>query len=242
VSSLLVASVFAGHVNDGFWLRLQREELARTTGAFDHAVFLNGADERLFDGSIVIGSNPEPRTFSEGHADALAEITRYCRAHSYDRFLILDSDAFPVRSGWIDILDAALERTGKGFAAPIRTENLDLFAHPSIFYTRSVEMIGFALRPATNLLGQEVVDLVAGTDSSRWFPLVKTNRVSPHPLLSAIYFDLFYHHGCGSRNFLMRGVRSGYYDHIVGGSAAPENLFDRLAADPRCFVESLLRT
>ena len=239
MKELLVASVFSGHPNDPVWLDLQLRQLTKTTTTFDHAVYLNAADERLFPNSIVIGSNPSPRLLSEGHHDAAQEVSRFCRDRSYRHYLIIDSDAFPVHPQWLTILTAAMTSAGKRFAAPIRTENLDQFPHPSVFFTSDPEAIVFELRPSRTLLGREVTDLHAGPGVEGWFPLVKTNRLSCHPVLGSIYFDLFYHHACGSRDFRMRATHARYYDHLIGRFPTPEHLFDELTRDPDSYIAAL---
>ena len=87
----------------------------------------------------------------------------------------------------------------------------------------------YSLVPSTSICGFD-----------EFFPLLKTNRTSLHPILATIYFDLFYHHGCGSRVFASRATNIGYYDQILARSGnSSDEIFEFLRADPRGFIESL---
>ena len=46
-------------------------------------------------------------------------------------------------------------------------------------------------------------------------PLLRTNFWNPHPVLSAVYGGLFYHHGAGSRPLELRSVSLRQYDHHI---------------------------
>ena len=48
-ANIAVCSVFAGDSNTAFWLNLQLEALSKTLPEFDHLVYLNQADESLFN-------------------------------------------------------------------------------------------------------------------------------------------------------------------------------------------------
>src|SRR5262249_8957286 len=158
--------------------------------------------------------NAGPRTPVEAQI-TLKTLLEYARSRPYAHYLILDSDAFPVRRGWLDWL---LRKMGEcRFAAPVRCENLDTFPHPCALFIK-VEAIGdeFDFSPGfayRNLLREPVLDTATGLNRDHWFPLVRTNRLNVHPVLAALYYDLFYHHGAGSRQGLLRSVKQGYYEH-----------------------------
>ena len=238
--NLLVCSVFCGSGNyNSIWLRLQFNYLKRTIGSdFDHAVYLNGADASLFSQSVIIGqSNTEGGGL--GHLRGLNAIADYCRSHDYEHYLVIDSDCFPIANDWLKTIAGTLRRMDKRYAAPLRVENLDTFPHPSVFFTSDPEYILFDFAPGTNLLGREINDIACIADRKDWLPLFRTNRVSRHPTIGSVYYDCFYHHGCGSRNFQMRAVIMGYYDSIISNYPSFEMLTEELFANPDAYLRFL---
>src|SRR5262245_10528721 len=124
VKSLLILSSF-GHASRGygqreaFWCHLQQRFIASTTDDYDYAVYLNRVDRGLFPSALIVGENNGPRTSLETQI-TLKSLLEYARSRPYAHYLILDSDAFPVRRGWVELL---LNKMGEcRFAAPVRYE------------------------------------------------------------------------------------------------------------------------
>ncbi len=237
-SDLLVCSVFADDERNRFWLDLQYEWLARTVGVFDHAVYLNRAEESLFRNSRIIGRSDLPRNGT--HILGLRAIAAYCETTAHKYYLVLDSDCFPISPNWLDILLRSMRKSGKRFAAPARTENLDVFPHPSAVFTTDARCLTFGTRKSSSLLGTKVRDVICTAPRSFWFPLLKSNRVSVHPVLSTVYYGIFYHHGCGSREFGTRAITAGYYDHLLGGFPDDRELMQELRQDPDRYIARLV--
>lgn len=238
-AALAVGSVFCGRGRNAEWLKLQLEALDRTTAGFDHFVYLNQADEKLFRRSTIIGKSEEDREATPSHLAGLQALCDVFRARSYERYLILDSDCFPVRENWMTTLDGAMVASGKSFASPARVENLHLFPHPCLLYTADAQLIDFRVAEGKNFLGETFSDIACAGDEAVWFPLLKTNRASLHPFLAAIYYDMFYHHGCGTRPFGMRDATIRYYDHLWSRCESAEALLDRVLTEADRFVQSL---
>ncbi|SRR5579871_1897145 len=251
MNKLLVCSVFSGSELDSLWLNLQREFLRRTAGEFDHAVYLiDRADRELFKDCNIIGTYSQSdrsghqSRFGRGgfeHITGLRALSAYCQKNPYSGYLILDCDAFPIAPNWEDMLKYCLQRFDKRCAAAVRTENLDAFAHPCVVYTQDPYSLRWGHKAGVNLLGQAVADVTCL--ESEFFPMIKTNRHSLHPTLATVYFDLFYHNGCGTRRFSMRATTCGYYDHILlsPGCCDSEEIIQRLQADPQAFINSLIQ-
>jgi len=237
---LLVCSVYGGGQYDGFWLELQRSQLRATMGegGFRHIVYLgHRADEALFAGSLIAGQAREGNP--NEHLAGLECLAAYALSNqdAYSGFLVLDSDAFPVATGWMRMLNGRLAKFRKRCAAAVRIENLDAFPHPCVVYSPQAACLRFSLRDTVNLLGRPVRDI--GCDEERWLPLLKSNRVNVHPVLSTIYSGLFYHHGCGSRNFRMRSTMSGYYDDVLKTAPSADALLRGLRKNPEAFLAAL---
>lgn len=244
---LVVASVFAPSERNAHWYSLQKRFLARTTEVpFDYWVLLNGVNPEGFDPADVVVANPE----NAGHGEALTQLVARFREERREAYLLLDSDCFPVTPGWYGILRRDMARLCRTLAAPVRTENLDLFPHPCAFMILgdAVEdaRIDFrTLAPTRNLLGVEVADVGGALQSMNdlLLPLLRTNAVNLHPLAAGIYHNLFYHHGAGSRAFEFRSIkRFGYYAHFAAGDppeVVEQRLFRELTRDPERFIATL---
>jgi hypothetical protein len=235
--SLLVCSVFAGTNLDSFWYQLQQTYLRRTSVQFNHAVFLGSrADPACFNRSIIVGQSRGAPGARE-HLEGLHALSEYARTHSYDCYLVLDSDAFPIKANWQSILEDRLNRFNKRYAAAVRTENFDVFPHPCIVYSINAKDLSFGREPTPTIQGGTVRDIRCL--SQNYLALIRTNAVSLHPLLASVYANVFYHHGCGSRVFLMRSAKSGYYDDILSKAVNPEELFVALRRNPETFINHL---
>ena len=232
------------------WFDLQQRYLSRTTGRFDHVTFMSdGSDPEVFSGRTKILRSDQPaKTSHFAHVYGLERLLGYFRscADQYDYFLFLDSDAFPVRAQWLDIL-AERMRSGPAYeiAVALRPENLEVRLHASVLLASREALahldFGVAL-VGSDLVGNPEQDVAMsayqGERRHRAFPLLRSNRVNLHPLLCGIYYDLFYHNGCGSgRQFVMRAQE--YWNHMVDEQVDPEIWIGELMNDPDAFISQL---
>lgn len=196
---MLVLSVFA---NDLKWYQLQKDFLDVTTVNYVHAICLNNISVHPKD-ALVIDSRKTKAEPGVQHLTSLCLLVEYARKNkmSYRSILILDSDCFPIDKTWEEKLLKSIYK--KHIACIIRPENFDLFPHPAAVFTTDSEKLVFGSRKTTNLLGQKVEDNTCLVDD--FFPLMRTNTYNQHPVAGGIYYDTFYHHGAGSREFYMRG-------------------------------------
>lgn len=149
---------------------------------------------------------------------ALSQVVT-AQANNFERVLLLDSDAFPVHRDWQDILEVALEDSGRSYAAPVRAENLDLFPHPCFFYFKTQDWSEVSLYwrrgPGKTFRGRRR-DVLANLPTHDLLPLMRSNYMSPHPLMHSIYGNVAYHRGGGSRapkgNVRMKGT--GYWENL----------------------------
>jgi hypothetical protein len=121
--------------------------------------------------------------------------------HEY--IITLDTDAFPIRDGWIEALRARLD-AGAWISGVYRDEmapRLRPFIHVSCLCIRRDTLLGLEasfVRGFAQDVGQNLTDEVlrrGGTIS----PLRRSNARNAHFLMAGIYGDLVYHHGAGSR-------------------------------------------
>lgn len=281
---LLIGSVFAPSERNAKWYELQMSYLRRTVSSFEHLVVANRIDSSLFKESKALVGRPLPagpglarrklaavlRRCSRAprawklwgthcwteHAWALTQLLEYFHANpGYDNYLILDSDAFPFKDGWLDALLAVMtakgDRAEKQFAAVVRTDNLDTFPHPCVFFIKGAFLrrsaFSFKPRSYTNLAGDHAVDVGAGISPTHrgvhvFLPLLRSNVFNAHPILGGIYGGMFYHHGAGSRGLALRMVDDGYYDHIIPRGAherIEQGLYRELCHDPEALLARL---
>lgn len=251
MKKILIGSVFGPSERNQTWYDLQLEFLNKTTNCkFDHVVFLSGADKKIFSSSQIIGEveNTWEPLEVEGktenfcpHILGVQTIIKHFHREGYDHCLILDSDCFPIQNDWHEKL---LEKMGgKSYAAPIRTENLDVFPHPSAFFIKT--LCGVRFKPTQwikNLLGEDVLDNGSCIPMDETFPLMRTNKYNPHPIFAGIYYDMFYHHCCGSRTPDTRSTKSGYYDILMSQEEhvrIEQYLFEALKKNPSAFLKKL---
>jgi hypothetical protein len=216
---------------------------------YDYKVWLHGIkDESKFKYVDVIGS-------SQGdllHAlpEMFHQIRYYFRHNKYKNYLLLDSDCFPVKHDWYEHLVDSLEVSGKWYAAPVRTDNLDVFPHPCALFIRGeyIDKHLFTFRRQStyvpSLKGEEVFDIGTAfkTDFDGkhiLFPLLRSNFINPHPILGAIYGDLFYHHGAGSRPPFFRS--NGYWEKCCPAlyDSGRWKCFKWFKKDPERFIARL---
>jgi hypothetical protein len=244
--SLLIVSTYGPNAVDD-WLAIQQHFISKYTNNYKFAVWTHNLDdESMFD--YVLGTSKGDLLYAL--PEMFHQIYYACRnlEYKYDDYLILDSDCFPVKEGWKEnLLDMMGDRW---YAAPVRTDNLDTVPHPCALFIRGEyinEHLFFFRRPSvgrmTNLLGEEVHDIGTGFKTEVdgkpvFFPLIRSNYLSPNPILASIYGDTFYHHGAGSRTPWFRSTP--YWKKVIPDQYNKSlNCYEDLKKDPEGFVSKL---
>ena len=149
------------------------------------------------------------RLFEISHPRALDYLASKVPA-SFDYIVTLDTDSFPVRDDWLDVLVSACER-GAAVAGVYRNEmapKVNPFIHVSGFCARRNDLhalgvsFGQKLQSASEHnqdVGQKITYefLRRGREIA---PLERSNKVNYHPIVGGVYGDVIYHHGAGSRS------------------------------------------
>lgn len=242
--SVLILSIHIKHHHSGYWRRLQPQFVAETDDVYEYGVVVNGDDPTLYANNVL--HIPQKVSHKAGIA-AVLDIFRAHR-HRFTHFLLLDSDCWPVRPDWQEILNNLMGDQYL-FAAPMRVENFDTFPHPCAFYMKAefLDKANFGFERVTNLLGMDISDVGTAmpqglNEKQIWYPLLKTNRLSPHPLYASIYGDLFYHHCAGSRGLGFRANSFKFYDHIFTRRAHRiiyNQTTAKLVQNPKQFIDEL---
>lgn len=121
----------------------------------------------------------------------------------FDYIVTLDTDSFPVRDDWLDVLIGACE-DGAALSGVYRNEmepTIHPFIHVSGLCVRRRDLRALDVS-FSRKMGQDVGQNI--TDEFRRLgrtigPLKRSNNVNYHFLVGGIYGDVIYHHGAGSR-------------------------------------------
>jgi hypothetical protein len=202
-----------GHFNESEareypWIDLCLRQIKRHTRrvryevlVWDNTKFKDQRRKLRRNGRVrLLGPGPQGKEI--GHAPSLDQLV--AAVHPETEFLItLDTDSFPVRSGWIDNL---LDRlTDEVLLAGVWRDELlpqkPAYIHPCCLAIRTETLrkldVTF-VSPRGHDVGHMITLAVeeAGGRTSR---LYRSNRWNPHFLMGALYGDLIYHQGAGSR-------------------------------------------
>lgn len=236
------------------WLDLQLRYIKATTSDFHHVSLVQNGDISNFfsDNTEIIRPFKVPRRRKPSHAHIVG--LQSLHAHFlknqdlYEDFLFLDMDAFPIRKNWHEILLHNLHgglRSGTWeIATALRCENLETRLHSSILFADKQGLQHLKWRFARigpDLVGKMEADvqLISHQKNRRnkAFVLLRSNQHQIHPLLCGVYYDLFYHHGCGSgRKFNMRSRP--YWGHISPKFNVSKSIND-LMDNPNEFIGNL---
>jgi hypothetical protein len=142
------------------------------------------------------------------HPKALDYLARKVPA-DFDYIVTLDTDSFPVRDDWLDVLVSACER-GAVLSGVYRNEmapTVHPFIHVSGLCVRRRDLrdlnVSFGRKMRFGVgrnqdVGQKITYefIRLGREIA---PLERSNRVNFHVVIGGIYGDVIYHHGAGSR-------------------------------------------
>lgn len=216
-TAILIVNGFDRHSVNAFdmeearrfpWIRLCFEQLERHTAASAYEI-LAWDNSFLPEHLELLEANPRVTVFSERekqkdvrHGRALDRLLREVSAET-EYVVTLDTDAFPIRDGWLENLIGRLDR-GAWIAGVWRDEmapDIRPYVHPSCLAARRETLVSldvdFARKDGQDV-GQNITQAVvaAGGRISR---LRRSNARNLHFLMAGVYGDLVYHHGAGSR-------------------------------------------
>lgn len=235
--NILVASILAPGDRTPVWHALQRQFLLRTTETrFTYGLYLNGVDPVRYPRTTLLGHS---RT-NDGPVIALTRVVDYFRANKdkFTHFLLLDADAWPVCPAWHDVLDRQLKDRPQPVAAPVRHENLEPFPHPCVVFceARVVDRLAFRVAAFVDGYGRSDRALqLTEPAASAVLPLIRSNRVSPHPVYGGVYGHLFYHHGADSLRPTNNATEARRFDHYIPPARHAQieaRLYQELLRDP----------
>jgi hypothetical protein len=136
-----------------------------------------------------------------GHPSALDILVRET-LDDVEYIITMDTDAFPVRDGWIEQLTDLIAE-GAGVSGIYRDEfapRIRPFIHLSCLCARRQDLLACGvsfMKGKGQDVGQNLSDILSRDHPMA--PLRRSNARNLHVLLGGLYGDLVYHHGAGSR-------------------------------------------
>jgi len=247
---LCVGTIFPGVSEfNQRWLDLQLKYLRASTSVdFHHVTFLQQgqASEFFKNNTEIIRSKGPAARNSAAHVKGLEGLKNYFikNADLYKHFLFIDMDAFPIHKDWYANLCDKL-KTKWEIATLLRPENLEQRLHSSVLFCdkRALPRLSWGLRKVgDDLIGKSESDVqileYQNARRKQAYVMLRSNQHQIHPLLCGVYYDLFYHHGCGSgRNFNMRSKP--YWKHVVAQNVDVRKTIDELMKNPNDFIHEL---
>lgn len=240
------------------WLALQLAAL-RATVDFEHVAIIPPSPRvRGHHREAIAYFSQHTKLLTEftpppTHADSLTILQDYflSRVKEFDFFLFLDSDAFPVRTDWVNCLTKIMQgRHGwrHEIAALYRPEFWETRLHASVVFTwhRALQRLQFVQAKRPSKGGGREWDVYIDPYNDTWgraHRLTRSNKINLHPMLAGIYGDIFYHHGCGSRtnrNFKGDDLWSPLIDKSHFEPHIPQTLRAELMSNPHRFISQFL--
>ncbi len=190
------------------WVRLCLDQIAKHSRGSSYEVLV-WDNSWMPEHRAVIEADPKVRMFSpakEGdeirHGTALDQLVKKVRPGT--KFIItLDTDSFPIRNGWIENLTGRLddETLLAGVWRDEMVPRKPAFIHPCCLAVRrrTLKELGASFRVGKAAdVGHQVM-LAVEERGARVSRLRRSNHWNPHFLMGAVYGDLVYHQGAGSR-------------------------------------------
>ena len=118
-------------------------------------------------------------------------------------FVVLDSDSFPVRDGWLETLIGHLQNGGSlsGVYRDEMAPKITPFIHTSCLCMRTADFrslpVSFSRKLAQDV-GQNIT-IEMEKQHTEIIPLRRSNVRNFHFLMGGVYGGIVYHHGAGSR-------------------------------------------
>jgi hypothetical protein len=217
------------------WIELCLRQIERNSDGWDYRVFVFD-NAHIKEHSRAMRSYPRVRVLPGQAADQLARAARHLpgthasrlveyaleREHplaldhlarkvpaEFDYIVTLDTDSFPVRADWLEVLVGECER-GVAVAGVYRDEMaaaLHPFVHVSGLCIRRRELLELGVSFGRNMKQGDEHNMDVGQKLTYELqrqgraiaPLKRSNAVNYHFMIGAIYGDVIYHQGAGSR-------------------------------------------
>lgn len=220
-AKVAILIVNGGHApQDDRWIRLCLERIAALTEYPAYHIYL--WNNRIGDPALETWLLAQPHLtllsaasyekLHHPHRTPLQRLYHLARQEGATVIVALDSDAHPLRSGWLKELLAALD-SGAAIAGVWRAEMapaIRAHVHPSCLCTTVAFIEQYHLRfDFDNTHSQAPTDTlahftwVAEANGLPIHRLLRTNRRQFHYWMGGVYGDLIYHHGAASREHVV---------------------------------------
>jgi hypothetical protein len=230
------------------WIELCLREVARRSESADYEVFvwdnaqipelresIRRHRARLYPSDAEIAAAEAPvASLAMLHAKSLQRLLAEV-GKDFEFVITLDTDALPIRDGWIEVLQSNLETTSlTGVWRDEMEGRLAPYVHPSCLCIRRERIVQIedpfsfdGVQDVGQWMTNEILEL-----GESIMPLRRSNARSAHFLIGGIYGDLVYHQAAGSRRPIFRMTQGEDVDNRVYDvlREAAFRDFDRLVA------------
>jgi hypothetical protein len=194
------------------WIELCLREVTRRSNGSDYEVLVwdnsqlpeqraiarrHGA--RLYPTDEQLSSDARPGLVLS-HAASLQRLWPQV-SDEFDYVMTLDTDAFPIQDGWIELLKQRLQDASLTGIWRDEMSTVQPYVHPSCLFARRERLLRIEepfSRRGVQDVGQRITLGIAG-DGERVAGLHRSNARNAHFLIGGLYGDLVYHHAAGSR-------------------------------------------
>jgi len=201
----------------GHWISLCIGKILQHTklGSYQLYIWNNNVDDKFipdflkFIPNCTLFQKKETEKFSHFHIGPLQKLYEKARNDGFKYIVTLDSDAHPIKSGWLEALLTAID-AGNVLAGVWRDElqkAIPPYIHPSclctsVDYIETHQLRFDYIAPNTSNEIHDSLSVFTENAISKGlsiYPLKRSNIQNIHRLISGIYGDYIYHHGAGSR-------------------------------------------
>jgi hypothetical protein len=194
------------------WIEVCLREVRRRSGDSDYELLVwdnsqlrqlravaRRYDARLYPSDEELSSGERSRLVLS-HAVALQQLFPLI-SDEFDFVMTLDTDAFPIQDGWIELLKARVQDASLTGIWRDEMPTVQPYVHPSCLFARRQRLIRIEdpfSRRGVQDVGQRIT-LAITDNGEKVAGLHRSNARNAHFLIGGLYGDLVYHHAAGSR-------------------------------------------
>ncbi len=214
-AAILIVNGGAG-AESNRWIRLCLDKIAAWTDYENYHIYV--WNNRVEDENLAAWLQQQPRLtmiaaapyekLNHPHRTPLQRLYHLARQEGATYIVTMDSDAHPLKPGWLTTLLRALD-DGAALAGVWRDElsaAIQPYVHPSCLCTTvdfvEQHCLRFDFNSSDSIEKNDTLSdwtRVAESVSAPIYRLPRSNRNNFHYLMGGIYGDLIYHHGAASR-------------------------------------------
>ena len=209
-----------GDPSAGRWLHICLKKINSHTERSDYKIYL--WNNNLGDTSVIEALKIYPgiqlinaaagEKLKHQHASPLQKLYEIARYDKVQYIVTMDTDAFPVKTNWLPYLIRQLDDQTvlAGVWRDELKKAIEPYIHPSCLCTTVDFVEKYRLRfDEVDISPEKKMDTLscftrtALINNKKLFKLRRSNKEQFHYIMGGLYGDLIYHHGAGSRKYIL---------------------------------------